>query len=107
MDSLHDVLMELQKKQLQQLSDWLTVTEECIQKMDTPCLVKNLDSFLQQMDEHKVFPPFSVLKMIGKKLLKICLGFQVPLLIGTVVVETPLWWLIQNLIYAEELIRDF
>ncbi|XP_048345233.1 utrophin isoform X2 [Sphaerodactylus townsendi] len=51
---LHDVLMELQKKQLQQLSDWLTVTEERIRKMESRCLADNLESFQQQMDEHKV-----------------------------------------------------
>ncbi|KAJ6660138.1 hypothetical protein lerEdw1_018065, partial [Lerista edwardsae] len=50
---LHDVLMELQKKQLQQLSDWLTVTEERIQKMESLYLVEDLESFQQQMDEHK------------------------------------------------------
>ncbi|XP_054855344.1 utrophin isoform X2 [Eublepharis macularius] len=50
---LHDVLMELQKKQLQQLSDWLTVTEERIQKMESQPLVDNLESFQQQMNEHK------------------------------------------------------
>ncbi|XP_066471431.1 utrophin isoform X3 [Tiliqua scincoides] len=50
---LHDVLMELQKKQLQQLSDWLTVTEERIQKMESQYLVEDLESFQQQMDEHK------------------------------------------------------
>ncbi|XP_025018944.1 utrophin isoform X2 [Python bivittatus] len=50
---LHDALMELQKKQLQQLSDWLTVTEERIRKMESQCLVEDLESFQQQMDEHK------------------------------------------------------
>lgn len=47
--------MELQKKQLQQLSDWLTVTEERIHKMEFQCFADNLESFQQQMDEHKVF----------------------------------------------------
>ncbi|XP_077206954.1 utrophin isoform X2 [Paroedura picta] len=50
---LHDVLMELQKKQLQQLSNWLTVTEERIHKMESQCLADDLESFQQQMDEHK------------------------------------------------------
>uniref|UniRef100_A0A670ITQ8 Utrophin n=1 Tax=Podarcis muralis TaxID=64176 RepID=A0A670ITQ8_PODMU len=50
---LHDVLMELQKKQLQQLSDWLTVTEGRIQKMESQCFAEDLESFQQQMDEHK------------------------------------------------------
>ncbi|XP_060548244.1 utrophin isoform X1 [Pantherophis guttatus] len=50
---LHDALMELQKNQLQQLSDWLTVTEERIRKMESQCLVEDLETFQQQMDEHK------------------------------------------------------
>nr|XP_014437163.1 utrophin isoform X2 [Pelodiscus sinensis]XP_025035407.1 utrophin isoform X2 [Pelodiscus sinensis] len=50
---LHDVLMELQKKQLQQLSDWLTVTEERIQKMESPALVEDLESLQKQMEVHK------------------------------------------------------
>uniref|UniRef100_A0A670YZV5 Utrophin n=1 Tax=Pseudonaja textilis TaxID=8673 RepID=A0A670YZV5_PSETE len=50
---LHDALMELQKSQLQQLSDWLTVTEERIRKMESQCLVEDLETFQQQMDEHK------------------------------------------------------
>ncbi|KAG8123766.1 hypothetical protein E2320_019129 [Naja naja] len=50
---LHDALMELQKNQLQQLSDWLTVTEERIRKMESQYLVEDLETFQQQMDEHK------------------------------------------------------
>ncbi|XP_028903681.1 utrophin isoform X4 [Ornithorhynchus anatinus] len=50
---LHDVLMELQKKQLQQLSDWLTVTEERIQKMETFPLDDDLQSLQKQLKEHK------------------------------------------------------
>ncbi|KAJ7406995.1 Utrophin [Willisornis vidua] len=50
---LHDVLMELQKQQLQQLSDWLTVTEERIQKMESQLLVEDLESLQQQLEEHK------------------------------------------------------
>ncbi|XP_072851849.2 utrophin isoform X2 [Pogona vitticeps] len=51
---LHDVLMELQKKQLQQLSGWLSVTEERIEKMESQCSVEDLETFQQQMEEHKV-----------------------------------------------------
>ncbi|NXT35817.1 UTRO protein, partial [Pelecanoides urinatrix] len=40
---LHDMLMELQKQQLQQLSDWLTVTEERIQKMESQLLAEDSD----------------------------------------------------------------
>ncbi|XP_071405486.1 utrophin isoform X5 [Pithys albifrons albifrons] len=50
---LHDVLMELQKQQLQQLSDWLTVTEERIQKMESQLLAEDLESLQQQLEEHK------------------------------------------------------
>ncbi|XP_066035003.1 utrophin isoform X2 [Chamaea fasciata] len=50
---LHDMLMELQKQQLQQLSDWLTVTEERIQKMESQILVEDLESLQKQLEEHK------------------------------------------------------
>lgn len=54
MCSLHDVLMELQKKQLQQLSDWLTVTEERIQKMESQAFAEDLESLQKQIEVHKV-----------------------------------------------------
>ncbi|OXB67291.1 hypothetical protein ASZ78_010715 [Callipepla squamata] len=50
---LHDMLMELQKKQLQQLSDWLTVTEERIQKMESQLLADDLEGLQKQLEEHK------------------------------------------------------
>ncbi|XP_039384571.1 utrophin isoform X3 [Mauremys reevesii] len=50
---LHDVLMELQKKQLQQLSDWLTVTEVRIQKMESQAFAEDLESLQKQMEVHK------------------------------------------------------
>ncbi|XP_069462828.1 utrophin isoform X3 [Ambystoma mexicanum] len=50
---LHEVLMELQKKQLQQLCDWLTLTEERIQKMETQSMAEDLESFKKQIEEHK------------------------------------------------------
>ncbi|XP_065691443.2 utrophin isoform X1 [Patagioenas fasciata] len=50
---LHDMLMELQKQQLQQLSDWLTVTEERIQKMESQVLAEDLESLQKQLEEHK------------------------------------------------------
>uniref|UniRef100_A0A8D0L3U3 Dystrophin n=1 Tax=Sphenodon punctatus TaxID=8508 RepID=A0A8D0L3U3_SPHPU len=46
--------MELQKKQLQQLSDWLSVTEERIQKMEIQPLAEKLETLQKQMEEHKV-----------------------------------------------------
>ncbi|XP_053828296.1 utrophin [Vidua macroura] len=50
---LHDMLMELQKQQLQQLSDWLMVTEERIQKMESQLLAEDLESLQKQLEEHK------------------------------------------------------
>ncbi|NXO66473.1 UTRO protein, partial [Phainopepla nitens] len=50
---LHDMLMELQKQQLQQLSDWLTVTEERIQKMESQLLAEDVESLQKQLEEHK------------------------------------------------------
>lgn len=50
---LHDALMELQKKQLQQLSDWLTLTEERIQKMESLPLGDDLPSLQKLLEEHK------------------------------------------------------
>ncbi|XP_008579608.1 PREDICTED: utrophin [Galeopterus variegatus] len=50
---LHDVLMELQKQQLQQLSAWLTLTEERIQKMETCPLDEDLKSLQKLLEEHK------------------------------------------------------
>ncbi|XP_048793833.1 utrophin isoform X1 [Lagopus muta] len=50
---LHDMLMELQKKQLQQLSDWLTVTEERIRKMESQLLADDLETLQKQLEEHK------------------------------------------------------
>lgn len=54
LDRLHDVLMELQKKQLQQLSAWLTLTEERIQKMETCPLEDDLKSLQKLLEDHKV-----------------------------------------------------
>ncbi|XP_075859011.1 utrophin isoform X4 [Microcebus murinus] len=50
---LHDVLMELQKLQLQQLSAWLTLTEERIQKMETCPLDDDLNALQKLLEEHK------------------------------------------------------
>ncbi|XP_036078207.1 utrophin isoform X2 [Rousettus aegyptiacus] len=50
---LHDVLMELQKKQLQQLSAWLTLTEERIQKMETCPPDGDLKSLQKLLEDHK------------------------------------------------------
>lgn len=50
---LHDALMELQKKQLLQLSGWLTLTEERIQKMESLPLGDDLPSLQKLLEEHK------------------------------------------------------
>nr|XP_021548939.1 utrophin [Neomonachus schauinslandi] len=50
---LHDVLMELQKRQLEQLSAWLTLTEERIQKMETCPLDDDLKSLQKLLEDHK------------------------------------------------------
>lgn len=67
--SLHDALMELQQNQLKQLSDWLTLTEERIRKMESQRLVEDLETFQHQMDEHKVFLSLPIIKTIGGNLL--------------------------------------
>ncbi|GCB73566.1 hypothetical protein scyTo_0002646 [Scyliorhinus torazame] len=51
---LHEVLMDLQQQQLQQLSDWLTRTEERIQKLEAQSTGDELESLKQQIDEHKL-----------------------------------------------------
>nr|XP_046228897.1 dystrophin isoform X2 [Scatophagus argus] len=50
---LHEVLMDLQQQQLQQLSDWLTQTEERIIKIETEPASKDLDSYKEQIEQHK------------------------------------------------------
>ncbi|NXN99803.1 UTRO protein, partial [Rhinopomastus cyanomelas] len=50
---LHDLLTELQKQQLQQLSDWLAVTEERIRKMESQPVAEDLESLRGQLEEHK------------------------------------------------------
>lgn len=51
--------MGLQKKQLQQLSGWLTLTEERIQKMETAPLGDDLSSLQKLLEEHKVNWPLA------------------------------------------------
>ncbi|KAG5846476.1 hypothetical protein ANANG_G00115370 [Anguilla anguilla] len=50
---LHEVLMDLQQQQLQQLSDWLTLTEQRIRKMETEPAAGHIDGFRAQIDQHK------------------------------------------------------
>ncbi|XP_067339079.1 utrophin isoform X3 [Channa argus] len=50
---LHEVLMDLQQQQLQQLSDWLTLTEERIRKIETEPAANALESYKEQIEQHK------------------------------------------------------
>lgn len=54
---LHEVLMDLQHQQLQQLTDWLDVTEARIKRMGAQ-LGPDLEDVKHQVEEHKVpLPP--------------------------------------------------
>lgn len=46
--------MELQQQQLQQLSDWLTLTEERIKRMETEPAAKDMDVYKDNIEKHKV-----------------------------------------------------
>ncbi|KAM7367861.1 hypothetical protein PAMP_014130 [Pampus punctatissimus] len=50
---LHEVLMDLQQQQLQQLSDWLTQTEERIRKIETEPVAEDLEVYKEQIEQHK------------------------------------------------------
>ncbi|XP_072217830.1 utrophin isoform X2 [Leuresthes tenuis] len=50
---LHEVLMDLQQQQLQQLSDWLTLTEERIKRIETEPAAKDLETYKEQIEQHK------------------------------------------------------
>ncbi|XP_048842550.1 utrophin isoform X1 [Brienomyrus brachyistius] len=51
---LHEVLMELQHLQLQQLANWLTQTEARIRRMEAQPTAGNLEGYRTQIEEHKV-----------------------------------------------------
>uniref|UniRef100_M4A1S7 Dystrophin n=1 Tax=Xiphophorus maculatus TaxID=8083 RepID=M4A1S7_XIPMA len=51
---LHEVLMELQNKQLQQLTEWLDVTEARIKKISAQPLGPDLEDIKHQVEEHKL-----------------------------------------------------
>uniref|UniRef100_A0A672PMZ2 Utrophin n=1 Tax=Sinocyclocheilus grahami TaxID=75366 RepID=A0A672PMZ2_SINGR len=55
---LHEVLMNLQQQQLQQLSDWLTQTEGRIRKMEKEPIAGDMEGYLAQIEEHKVREAF-------------------------------------------------
>lgn len=46
--------MDLQQQQLQQLSDWLTQTEDRIKKIETAPVAKNLEEYKEKIEQHKV-----------------------------------------------------
>uniref|UniRef100_UPI0037E8DCF8 utrophin isoform X4 n=1 Tax=Semicossyphus pulcher TaxID=241346 RepID=UPI0037E8DCF8 len=50
---LHEVLMDLQQQQLQQLSDWLTLTEERIRKIETEPTAQDVELYKEQIEQHK------------------------------------------------------
>uniref|UniRef100_A0A4W5P6K1 Utrophin n=1 Tax=Hucho hucho TaxID=62062 RepID=A0A4W5P6K1_9TELE len=50
---LHEVLMDLQQQQLQQLSDWLTKTEERIRKMEIEPMAGDVEGYKAQIEQHK------------------------------------------------------
>lgn len=54
---LHEVLMDLQHQQLQQLTDWLDVTEAHIKKMGAQPLGPDLEDIKHQVEEHKASIP--------------------------------------------------
>ncbi|XP_051915019.1 dystrophin isoform X6 [Hippocampus zosterae] len=51
---LHQVLMDLQHKQLQQLTDWLDATEARVNKMEAQPLGPDLENVKRQVEEHKL-----------------------------------------------------
>lgn len=46
--------MDLQQQQLQQLSDWLTLTEGRIRKMEREPVAGDMEGYLAQLEQHKV-----------------------------------------------------
>lgn len=59
--------MYLQQQQLQQLSDWLTQTEERIMKMETNTPAKNLEIFKEQIEQHRVNTAFYISPLTSQK----------------------------------------
>ncbi|XP_061760710.1 dystrophin isoform X3 [Nerophis ophidion] len=51
---LHQVLMDLQHKQLQQLTDWLDKTEARVKKMEAQPLGPDLEDVKHQVEKHKL-----------------------------------------------------
>ncbi|XP_054599029.1 dystrophin isoform X5 [Nothobranchius furzeri] len=51
---LHEVLMDLQNQQLQQLTDWLDITEARIKRIGSQPLGPDLEDIKHQVEEHKL-----------------------------------------------------
>ncbi|XP_069827108.1 dystrophin isoform X8 [Dendropsophus ebraccatus] len=52
--NLHKTLMDLQNQQLEQLSDWLSLTEARTRKMEGEILGPDLEDIKRQVEDHKV-----------------------------------------------------
>lgn len=59
--------MDLQQQQLQQLSDWLTQTEERIMEMETDTPAKNLEIYKEQIEQHRVKTAFFISLLRSQK----------------------------------------
>lgn len=59
--------MDLQQQQLQQLSDWLTQTEERIMKMETDTPAENLEIYKEQIEQHRVITAFYISPLTSQK----------------------------------------
>lgn len=59
--------MDLQQQQLQQLSDWLTQTEERIMTMETDAPAKNLEIYKEQIEQHRVNTSFYLSPLTSQK----------------------------------------
>lgn len=51
---LHEVLMDLQQQQLQQLSDWLTQTEKRIKRIEMEPAPEDMEVYKEKIEQHKV-----------------------------------------------------
>ncbi|XP_023808856.1 utrophin isoform X3 [Oryzias latipes] len=50
---LHEVLMDLQQQQLQQLSDWLTQTEKRIKRIEMEPAPEDMEVYKEKIEQHK------------------------------------------------------
>lgn len=66
--SLHKVLMDLQNKQLKELNEWLTKTEERTKKMEKEPLGPDLEALKHQIQQHKVGMFYGICFLLENKL---------------------------------------